>query len=135
MKASDEIIKVLEYLSEKIGVTVNWTEENVLPYIQILCEKYVRWEIWMSATNIIFLLAMLMFSIWCMRMWIRWRQKDENQLYHEDFDIIMGVMSWIVVIAVAIGCICFIPSEIQDIITCCCFPELQLCKYITGLMK
>ena len=38
---SDEIIKVLDAFANKIGVTVNWTQDNILPYMQKLCGKYV----------------------------------------------------------------------------------------------
>ena len=33
MQISDEIIKVLEYLCTKIGLTIDWTSSNVLPYV------------------------------------------------------------------------------------------------------
>ena len=31
---SNEIIKVLDALSDKLGIAVDWTSENVLPYLQ-----------------------------------------------------------------------------------------------------
>ena len=45
MQISDEIIKVLEYLCTKIGLTIDWTSSNVLPYVEQLCGKFVKWEI------------------------------------------------------------------------------------------
>lgn len=33
MQVSDQIIEVLNYLGEKLGVTIDWTSENVLPYV------------------------------------------------------------------------------------------------------
>lgn len=30
----DEIIKVLDDLSERLGIAVDWTSQNVLPYLQ-----------------------------------------------------------------------------------------------------
>ena len=31
---SDEIIKVLDDLSDRVGITIDWTSQNVLPYLQ-----------------------------------------------------------------------------------------------------
>lgn len=50
MQISDEIIKVLEYLCTRIGLTIDWTSSNVLPYIEQLCGKFVKWEIGTSIT-------------------------------------------------------------------------------------
>ena len=38
---SQEIIKVLEYLGEKLGIAIDWTTENVLPYAEQLFKRYV----------------------------------------------------------------------------------------------
>lgn len=49
MTVPDEIIKVLDYLCEKIGVTINWASsqvsDNVLPYIQEVVRRYTIYEI------------------------------------------------------------------------------------------
>lgn len=50
MQISDEIIKVLEYLCTKIGLTIDWTSSNVLPYVEQLCGKFVKWEMGTSFT-------------------------------------------------------------------------------------
>ena len=44
MQISNEIIQVLEYLAEKIGITIDWTNNNVLPYVEQLCKKFIEWE-------------------------------------------------------------------------------------------
>ena len=50
---SEEIIKVLDVLAEKFGLAVDWTSENVIPYLEQLCGKYVNYEI---ATSVVWLL-------------------------------------------------------------------------------
>lgn len=52
----DEIIKVLDDLSERLGIDVDWTSQNVLPYLQELCDKYISYEIW---TSIVYILICL----------------------------------------------------------------------------
>ena len=42
MQANEQIIDVLEYLCKKIGVTIDFTNKNILPYVNQLCEKYIN---------------------------------------------------------------------------------------------
>lgn len=42
---SQEIIKVLEYLGDKLGIAIDWTTENVLPYAEQLFKRYVTLKI------------------------------------------------------------------------------------------
>lgn len=39
MTVSEQIISVLDALCEKFGIAINWTEENVIPYVEILCKN------------------------------------------------------------------------------------------------
>ena len=36
---SNEVIKVLDAFSQKFGIAINWTSENIMPYLQQLGEK------------------------------------------------------------------------------------------------
>ena len=45
MTVSSEIIEVLDYLGEKLGIAIDWTSNNVLPYLQTLVDKFIQWEI------------------------------------------------------------------------------------------
>lgn len=42
---SEEIIKVLDALSEKFGIAIDWTGENVLPYVEEFLPKITNWLI------------------------------------------------------------------------------------------
>ena len=39
MQVSDQIIQVLDALCEKFGIVINWSGENVIPYLQELIKK------------------------------------------------------------------------------------------------
>lgn len=45
MQISKEIIEVLDYIGNKFGLAIDWSSENVMPYIEQLCSKYISWEI------------------------------------------------------------------------------------------
>ena len=42
---SDEIIKLLNDLSSRFGVAIDWSSKNMTPYLQELFQKYTRYEI------------------------------------------------------------------------------------------
>jgi hypothetical protein len=50
---SQEIINVLDYLCKKFGIVIDWTSENVMPYLQDLCARYIKFEIHTSIMWII----------------------------------------------------------------------------------
>ena len=44
MLASSEVIEILDYLGDKLGVIIDWTSENIIPYLQQLLNKFVYQE-------------------------------------------------------------------------------------------
>ena len=42
MTVSEQIIQVVDMLCEKFGMAIDWTGENVIPYIEVLCKKLVK---------------------------------------------------------------------------------------------
>ena len=45
MNVSAQIIEVLEYLGNKIGIAIDWSAENVLPYLEELMQRLVSYQI------------------------------------------------------------------------------------------
>lgn len=112
MQLSNEVIKILDYLCQKIGLTIDWTSNNVLPYIEQLCGKFIKWEIgtsmvWIVITIITVIIA-LIFS------------KVVNIDGFEKF------IFWCVVCTavIIIGC------QVFDIVKCYTFPEKAIYDYI-----
>lgn len=112
MQISDEIIKVLEYLCMKIGLTIDWTSSNVLPYIEQLCEKFIKWKIGTSITwigiAIIATIIALIFS---------------KVIVLDGFE---KIIFWcIVCVAIYV-----IGNQVFDIVECYTFPEKAIYDYI-----
>ena len=116
MQISDEIIKVLEYLCGKIGVTIDWTSENVIPYTQTLCEKLVNWEIATSIAWIVIAILAIIASTFLLKIDL------------DDFQYVFFILCFIVGILV----ICV---QVFDIIECCVFPEKTIYEYIKQYIK
>ena len=59
---SDEIVKILDDLGQRFGIAIDWTSENVMPYLQDLMGRYINYEIITSIVRLI------VFNICCIGM-------------------------------------------------------------------
>lgn len=116
MQVSDQIIQVLDYIGKKLGLTIDWTSENVLPYVQTLCNKYINWEI---ATSIIWIVIGIVYVVLSVIL--------ITKFWDDDFG---GIFFMILGIGITI-----IGFQIFDIIRCIYFPELQIFQYVQSLLK
>lgn len=134
MQISDQIIQVLEYLAEKMGVTIDWSQQNVLPYVQQICEKYIRYEI---ATSVMWLVVGLMFvaSTIC---WIReykYCMKKFDECWWSSLWDFVAMLCVVALVLCAISGILIILVQMNDIMRCIFLPEAQIYSYIKSLMK
>lgn len=108
MQVSEQVIDILEYLADKIGITIDWTSNNVLPYLEELCRKFIEWQIYTSIAWIVLAVvtAIIVFII----------AKVEDEL-------------WFFWIALAIAII-IIGVQSFDIIEAITFPEKAIYEYI-----
>lgn len=74
IKMSEEIIKVLNALAEKFGLTIDWSSKNVIPYSEQLCHKYVNYEIATSIMWIVLGILLCTSTIICFK--IVYKHKD-----------------------------------------------------------
>ena len=42
---SEEIIKVFDYIGDKLGIAIDYTQENIQPYLEDLWHRYITYEI------------------------------------------------------------------------------------------
>lgn len=132
---SEQIISVLDAICEKLGVAIDWTQENILPYAQTLCEKYIRYEI---VTSIVWCLLFLTLTIISL-IAAKGFHKQAMALscpYDEDYCI-----SWVAwtawsltgifaIITIIVTCV-----QVFDIVTCVTFPEKILIEFASSIMK
>ena len=126
MTPSKQIIEVLNYLGEKIGITIEWTAENIMPYLTELFARFIKWEI---STSIVWIvLAVLMIAVAIILFTkIEWIS-DEI-----DCDFAGFVFGCAIVITI-LGIIVII-CQTFDIVKACTIPEMTLYKYISDLMS
>lgn len=66
---SNEIIKVLDAICDKFGLVIDWTSQDVTPYVEQLCEHIVRYELVSSTIyTVLSLVILVVGTIFCIRM-------------------------------------------------------------------
>ncbi len=133
MKVSEQIIEVINTLCQKLGVAVDWTADNILPQIEALCDKYIKFEISTSIFWIVLMVGLCILS-WGLVIPLHKAAKKEDW----DFDYaapFFAVLVWVVTIGMTIAAVSVIGCQTYDIIEANVFPEKTIFDYVYGLIS
>lgn len=131
---SEEIIKVLEYLGEQMGVAIDWTSTNVWPQVEAFLYKYTTFNIINSIIHIIISLAVF---IGCIFLWKHMKKSWDNDGWMKDSwstVSIPGIFAILGSIVAFITSIALFFIQINHLIKWICIPELMILKEISYLM-
>lgn len=132
---SNQIIEVLNALCEKFGIVIDWTGQNVMPYVQELMKKVVSYELWTSVSWLLICVAFI-FVFFKLIYWYVKNQNNESNIildflyYNEEFPVLFLIFGGILTIIATIGTV----IQIMDIITCLTFPEKIIFNMIQSMM-
>lgn len=130
---ANEIIKVLDALCEKFGIAIDWTSENVTPYLKELCGKYINYEIWTSVGWIV--LCSVLFVVCLVITTKSYSKAKENGWYFDKLIDYVALIGVILTIILGLILVVAIITQTGDIITCLTFPEKILFEYVQGLIS
>lgn len=137
MTASEQIIQVVDMLCEKFGIAIDWTSENVIPYIETLCGKLVSYEI---GTSIAWMAIWLVFSICSIvtakKLTPIFKSKIEEEKqkrYTSDwaFGAGLAITGIVIINLITVMVVC---TQIMDIIKCVTFPEMFVFEYVQKII-
>ena len=120
---SNQIIEVLNYLGEKFGIVIDWSSQNIIPYIEELCGKFISQEIATSYMWIVFGGIFLLLGIFFMA----------YEMYQQ-FTTSDGLLFALGIVMLIVG-LSVIGTQVYDIITATCFPEKTILDYIQCQMS
>ena len=134
MKLSEEVIAILDNVCAKFGVAVDWTSENVVPYLTELAGKCVKYELvtsilWVVGLGAMWVACFIGCSV-CFKRCNKYREEDAD---------LEEIMTTIAAALLAIGgmlfCTWLIVTIFQahDIIACLTFPEKIILTFVKGL--
>lgn len=122
---SKEIIEVLDALSDRLGMSIDWTQNNIIPYLQEICSKYVNYEIATSIVWIVVGIILLIVAALAIK-----KINTDNDLEDDD---IFGLIILMVVCGAAGMWI--VLTQIFDIVTCYTFPEKIIIEKLMEIKK
>ena len=141
---SEEIINVLNYLGEQLGIAIDWSAENVWPQVMDILGRYRLLEIISTAMWIFAEVAAIIFalvvSIKCIKANNKIRiTKEDNFWWYKGYSTtwLSGAGATLVLAAVFFGggaALFMIPINIGDLLRWVIVPEIQYLEMLKGLM-
>ena len=131
MEVSNQIIEVLEYLSTKMGVVVDWTAENVMPYLRDLTERMVSYQI-VNKSIQIGISALLMIGLTVV-MVLMLRKALEACRYSTGWDVAVPFIATFGPLSI-IGMVFWLGCSLASLLKWIYLPEFQMVEYITNLI-
>jgi len=136
MTVSEQIIQVIDALCEKFGIAINWTSENVIPYIEVLCGKLIAYEI---GTSIAWMVIMILLSIASIVATKKLAPTFKRGLEEQsEWDIVWTIATTFAIIGLVIlnlATIIVVGVQVMDIIKCANFPEMYIFEYLSTLIQ
>lgn len=119
---SSEVIKILDDLSARFGIAIDWSAENLQPYLLDLFTRFTNYEMYTSIMWIVFALVGTILAV----IFINYTFKmDDSEV------MALGVtIGGLVLILMIVVMLC----NVTDIIKCCTIPEMFVLSYLKRLM-
>lgn len=130
---SEEIIKVLDELGKRFGIVIDWSNQNVIPYLQELLKRFICYQNIMACVWIIISISMAIGGAVMIKFLNKWRKSGnyKSDYYSDDeFLAVFGYGLSICIIALGIG---LIIGNILGIAKNICMPEMVVYEYIKNI--
>lgn len=125
---SEEIIKVLDNLAQKFGIAIDWTSQNIMPYLQDLMSRFIQYKNSISIIWIIIATILIITSIICIIKLIKWTKKDK---YYDDETFGAGMFLSILILVIALA---ILGRNIMNIMQNTYIPEMIILNEIKSLI-
>ena len=134
---SEEVIKILDDLSQRFGIAIDWSSQNILPYLQDLMTRLIQYKnvqaiMWIIISIIMFILVGIILRIMLKHIDKYYDRDEYSSVYDEDRIFAKG-FAWFIagifIFAFTLVMILNIRGLIQNIY----LPEATIIEYIKSL--
>lgn len=129
---SEEIIKVLDELGKRFGIVIDWSNQNIIPYLQELLKRFICYRNITACVWIIISIAMMIVGAIMIKFLNKWRKSDNYDTVYNNDEIlaVLGYTFSIFIIAIGIG---LIIGNMFGIAKNICMPEMVVYEYIKNI--
>lgn len=85
MTFSEQLIHLIDEFAKRIGIIIDWTSDNVIPYLHDLITRYGQFHL---AINSIMFIICLLVAILCVWGWLKEIERYNSYDFYE-----MGILS------------------------------------------
>ena len=140
---SQEIINVLNYLGEQLGIAIDWSAENVWPQVMDILGRYRLLEIiftcmWIFAETV-FVVVSLIAIVKCLKASARIRKtKEDNFWWYRGYSStwMSGAGAITTILSAVFGgsSLFMLPMDVGKLLKWIIVPEIQYLEMLKGLM-
>ena len=144
MTFSEQFKDIFNMLCEKIGVAIDWTQENIIPYVMELCKRFVILNIVEEALWLVGgIIAVVIVGFLAKKIFEDYRKcadtRDDTFWWEEFLGSVSPRIGTIFALVIGGFVLLFglimIPCSISEILKWAIVPEVQLIKEITSFIS
>ena len=140
----NQIIEIIEYLSEKLGIAIDWTAENVWPRIEDIFVRVTQYKIAVNTIWLIIGFILLIVAIVCVnKLWKDYKtyMSSEGNTFYWRYSQGCNLPTGGGVMAIVTAVLTFLPSipiilvSAGSLLEWIFIPEIRLIDYVSSLIN
>lgn len=120
MSFSENFINIMDAIGKQLGMAIDWTSQNVTPYLEQLSHRIIQYEISMSSFYIVI-------SIICIIIGRNILKKGKTMFDKGDELCVFPLIIGFIIMLIGIVAMCV---DAQEIITALTLPEKTIIEFI-----
>lgn len=141
--AGNQIIEIIEYISEKMGIAVNWSADNIWPHVEDLLTRITQYKIVSHSIGLAIGFILLFVGFVCINKLSKdhkvYKAQKDNAIYwttyKDSIDLSgKGLLMLIIVILTLIAGATSVFTNANDFLEWLFIPEIRLIEYVSDLI-
>ena len=129
MTVSEQIVQVIDSLAEKVGIAIDWSGQNIMPYLQDLIRRIA----YMKITENIILLLLSALCVFIVFKSVKTLKKFDDD--SDEVDVMIGTLLIFVIIGLGVAALILGIMGIVGLPSSIFLPEVTAYKYLLEAIK
>ena len=137
MTFSSEVITILDELAKRFGIAIDWTAENVVPYVTDLGSRFVSYTLILTIIGLLIKIGILFVGVFIVYKCGKWIIESDGKSTNETLDVTIAIVTVVSIVLTGVAFLVLIFSgynDIKTIIACNYIPEAIIVDYLKTLL-